>query len=144
MKVDNSNRLWKEKDKIFYYEYSRMMQQRRSFIRFVLTTSILLVVLIFSSKLFGSPAKEQSNLYLESLSSVEKMKKYNEFIMTGDESLVRGDYKEASDQYRSALFIYPNDSLATIRLISASGLNCKVNFEDCNENLQLLEAYVAR
>lgn len=145
MKVDPSQRLWKEEDRIFYHEYVRMMQQRRAFIRFVLSTALILSLLVvFSSRLFGAPAQQQSSVFFDNLSSIEKMKKFNDLIISGDDYLIQGDYKQATRQYRLALYLFPHDSIATFRLISASGLNCKVNSEDCSENLELLEAYVER
>lgn len=72
----------------------------------------------------------------------EQLKKYEYYIASGDDWLKDKQYHNAAFQYRLALRLFPKDSLATLRLISATDLNCKVNSEDCGESERLLEGFV--
>jgi hypothetical protein len=67
---------------------------------------------------------------------------YDYLISSGDEWLTNKEYHNAAFQYRLALDLFPKDSLATMRLISASDLNCEVNGKDCGESERLMEAFL--
>ena len=72
----------------------------------------------------------------------KKLVKYNRLISSGDESLKEKRYFSAIYDYRLALEVFPEDSLATFRLITVCDLNCEINLNNCGESEKLLEDFV--
>jgi len=126
--------------KEFYHQRIRSKKKTKSYFRFVGTTAIVLLGLILSILYLGSNENNGEQFAYSNSNTV--LEQYQTLILEGDESLTNGDYNKAASQYRSALQIIPNDSIATLRLISASDLDCVVNSENCGESDKLLGEFI--
>lgn len=136
MKVDANPKEEKE----FYHQKIRSLEKTKSFIRFVVITTILWIGLMLSIVYINS--SEESAFSYTNMTPESKMEQYHDLILTGDQSLSEGNYHEAASKYRNALQFMPKDSIATLRLISASDLDCITNDENCGESDKLLADYV--
>lgn len=118
---------------------TKRQQKHKSFLGFIAIT----LVLVFSLTLvlFNHQSETTSSKELSENANSTRIE-YNQLIINGDQWLAEGKYDDAASEYRTALQLFPQDSVATFRLISASDLNCKVNSEDCGESERLMEAFV--
>lgn len=124
----------------FYHQSQRSKKRTRSYLKFVGITTVLLVG--FALYAVISTSKEDTQLSLANMSPESRLEQYHDLILTGDQSLSDGNYHEAASSYRDALQLMPKDSIATLRLISASDLDCITNSENCGESDKLLGEFV--
>lgn len=130
----------KPERKEFYHQEQRSKRSTRSYMKFVGITTVLMIGLMFSIVYINS--KDDSKLSQVQLTPETRLEQYHKLILTGDQSLQDGEYHIAASKYRNALQLMPKDSIATLRLISASDLDCLANNENCGESDQLLSSYV--
>lgn len=135
-----NNQSTNQEPKEFYHQGQRSKRKSKSYMRFVGTTAVLLIALMLSIVYINSDQKSEFS-YAE-MTPETKMEVYHDLILTGDQSLSDGDYHEAVSNYKNALLVMPKDSIATLRLISASDLDCITNDENCGESDKLLAQYV--
>ena len=74
----------------------------------------------------------------------KKAERYQYLISSGDDWYDAKKYYNAAFQYRLALELFPNDSIALYRLISAYDSNCIVDKRNCGKSEKLLENFMNR
>ena len=105
------------------------------------SAAILIVLFIY----IATKTSEQEQTFIAKekvINYEENIEKYNYLISSGDDWLKQRKYHNAAFQYRLALELFPNDSIAVFRLTSAYDLNCEINQKNCGESDKLLENYV--
>ena len=98
--------------------------------------TLLIVFLVW----FYARTEQQEKTLVKTVTK-EKIDRYDYLISSGDQWLEKKKYFNAIFQYRLALEVFPQDSLATFRLITASELNCEIYNNNCGESEKLLEQY---
>jgi len=131
------------------YELSKIrtsvLQDRRKEV--ILSVWIVLIcaflLWVFADMAYKSQAENviRSAAEVEVENFQEKLDKYNYLISSGDEWYESEKYYNAAFQYRLALEIFPNDTVAYDKLISAYDLNCMHNNRNCGKSQEVIESF---
>ena len=78
---------------------------------------------------------------VETVDFQEQLEKYNYLISSGDEWYSKEKYYNAAFQYRLALEVFPKDTIAYEKLISAYDSNCFYNKRNCGKSEELIESF---
>lgn len=119
--------------------HKKHQQKDKSFLGFIAITMALVLTM---TTVFLNYQSEPTTSQELSKNTNSIQLQYDQLMINGDQWLSEGKYNDAAIQYRTALKLFPQDSIATFRLISASDLNCEVNAKDCGESERLMEAFV--
>lgn len=107
---------------------------------FLFTISIIftffLAIVFYNNQIAAEPTIRVSKEESYKLTNIEK---YNFLISSGDNSLRNKRYYNAIDEYKLALALFPKDSIATYRLLSAFDMRCQKYKIECDKVDILLE-----
>lgn len=140
-----SKKLSKRERRTYRYKTVVSYRKDRLYDRMIIVLTVFLFFILMIWFYTGTEHKELVNkLKLEKAELTEKMDKYDYYISSGDEWFKKEKYFNAIFQYRLALELFPNDSIATFRFIEAANLNCEIYNNNCGEGQEALEAYKNR
>ncbi len=102
---------------------------------------LLILVILIGVVFFNSQARIEnknketsSELYIQ-----ENIEEFNYLVSSGDDWLTKKKYHNAIFQYKLALKLFPNDSVANYRLLSAYDIRCQKQNKGCDKKETLLE-----
>ena len=140
-----SERLSQKERTLLQRKTVKSRKRETSFIWMIAIASLVLFSIFMVNFYVKTTEKERlAQQRIKANATKQQLDLYNYYISSGDDWMISKEYYNAAFQYRLALDMFPTDSVATFRLISASDLNCEVNSRDCGESERLMEAFVTR
>lgn len=103
----------------------------------------ILLFWFFTDKAYESQRQSviRSVAEVEVVDFKEQLEKYNYLISSGDEWFNKEKFYNAAFQYRLALEVFPQDTIAYQKLIVAYDSNCFHDQRNCGKSQELKEAF---
>lgn len=117
-------------------------QARKNRRKELLLFTILIIPVVFLAIVFYNiqvAGERNIKVSKEKSYKLTNLDKYNYLISSGDQWLSNKKYYNAIYQYNLALDIFPKDSIASFRMLSAFDMRCQEQKRECDKVETLLE-----
>lgn len=120
----------------------RSYSKDRFYTRMITVIGMILFLMV-SVGLYVNTEKRELSISenRQNTKTAEKLQEYDYYISSGNEWYEKKKYYNAAFQYRLALNVFPNDSIALEKLIQAYDSDCFYDQRNCGKSQELMKSF---